>query len=126
MQGKRGHERFLVEGLEIKGKMMFAARVKILNISLSGVAIETDKRLDIGSEYSLTIEDRDGVLSVKGVVVWSRVNGHERGLGGHMIPIYIAGMKFRDPINEGIEKIIRLAEDHMKGEDTEDGGRHPV
>jgi hypothetical protein len=71
MPERRRHERFIVGILEITGRMTFTRDVKIHDISVGGVAVTVDKRLNLGSEYTLKIEGKGTALSLRGVVAWS-------------------------------------------------------
>ena len=74
---KRREPRFVVEGLQ--GHMTFASEVEILNMSLSGVALRTDRRLVIGNEYQLRLEADGGHgLNLKGVVVWCALEARRK------------------------------------------------
>jgi len=59
MQERRQHKRFIVEGMDIHSKMLFATEVNLLTISLGGASISLYRRLSIGSEYTLRIEYKD-------------------------------------------------------------------
>lgn len=117
MHEKRRHKRYLVYDMDINGKMTFAAEVKILNISISGVSLEVDKRMEIGSEYTLRLEDRDKEIALKGVVVWSSISGIHEGHHGEAIPIYTAGMKFTNILSERMMEFISFIEDHKTSVD---------
>ncbi len=117
MKGKRKHTRFAVEKKEINGRMIFAAEVEVRNISISGVAIRTDRRLSIGNSYVLRLQDRDKIIRVKGTVVWSSLTGSTKNPNGDLVPIYTAGMRFTDVLNERVTEIINFIEGHKKEDD---------
>jgi len=94
MEEKRRYKRYALNLSEVKGKMISATEVKIIDIGIGGIAFSADRRLDIGSEYALKIENNNRVISLKGCVIWSSLNEAKKGPKGEMIPIYIAGMKF--------------------------------
>ncbi len=96
MEDKRSHKRFTVEGMEISGKMLFANEVNVLDISVSGISLRADRRLEIGREYSLKLKYEDKVLSLNGVVMWSILNELRRISSDEMAPLYQAGIKFTD------------------------------
>lgn len=98
-----------------------ASRVEVLNLSLSGVAIRADRRLNIGSEYRLKLEAGDHFLSVKGVVVWSVLSGIRR-LESDEVPLYSAGMKFVDVLTDKLQDLIDFIDDHKISEEHRLGG----
>jgi len=118
MNEKRRHKRFIVEGMEINGKMMFATVVSVLNISISGMSVKADRRLEIGKEYTIKLEEKNKVLSVKGLVVWSSLIGSREGYDGESVPVYAAGMKFSDVLSERVNEIIAYIERHVRNDET--------
>jgi hypothetical protein len=122
MQDKRSRKRFLVEGMDIHGRIIFATEVGVLNISASGISLKADKRLDIGSEYSLKLLDGDRSLSVEGMVVWSSISEHREGPHGDVVPIYIAGLKFMNLVSNKMAELIAFIGEHIEGEEQRLGG----
>lgn len=116
---KRKHKRFIVEGLDIQCKMMFAAEVGLLNISLGGVALTVDKKLNIGSEYTLNIDSEDGTIAIKGVIVWEKMAGLKENEHREMVPRYEVGMRFKSVFSDKGAELIdfidsNIAEKQMK------------
>jgi hypothetical protein len=124
MGEQRHHKRFIVEGMEINGKMLFATEVFVLNVSISGMSFKADRRLDIGREYTLRLQDHDRTIAVKGVVVWSSLVGNKPGHDGDSIPVYAAGMKFVNVLDEKITEIMGFIGSHERhGQDQCSGNR---
>lgn len=119
MQIKRRHKRYKVDFMEFTGKMVLAKYVKILDMSKGGIAFQTDKRLTVGGQYTLTIEGKGRVLTVKGIVAWSLLSESIRDTKDNIIPIYRAGMKFIDIANEKINEIVTFIEDHKRDSDKQ-------
>ena len=115
MKESRRYKRFIVEDMDVTGKMMFATDVKIIDLSIGGVSLKADRRLNIGSEYTLKMEDKDSTISLKGTVVWSSISENKQGPKGEVIPIYTAGLKFTNVLNEGLLELINFIEGHKKG-----------
>lgn len=122
MNENRRHKRFFVEGMEINGKMMFATEVSVLNISISGMSVKADRRLDIGKEYTVKLQDHHRAISVKGVVVWSTLVGCKGIHGDDMAPVYEAGMKFKDVLSGRIEDMIGFIGENVGGPEHRFGG----
>jgi Tfp pilus assembly protein PilZ len=116
MEERRSHKRFRLGASEINGKMVFATEVKILDISIGGVSVKADRRLNMGNEYVLKLEDRDRFISVKGVVVWSSLSGTREAAGGEVAPVYTAGMRFSDISAETVNELLAFVEHHDKGQ----------
>jgi len=112
---RRRHARFRMEVVEITGKMMFADEVNIIDISVGGVSLRADRRLNIGHEYAVKMENSGRVLAVKGLVVWSVLSGNKEGARGDSIPLYTAGMKFMDVSDKKMEEIVNFIEKYEQG-----------
>jgi hypothetical protein len=119
MQDRRRFKRYSTDVMEINGKMVLAKSVKILDISVGGVCFQTEKRLNIGSEYTFKMEGKGRVLAVKGFIVWAILSGSLADSDGNIIPIYKAGMKFIDVSDEKINEIVNFIEDHKKDVDRQ-------
>jgi len=111
----RRFARYRLEGL--RGRMVFASHVEILDLSLGGVAILADRRLDIGNEYSLTVERGRREVHLKGVVTWSAVSGLQRRPRGESVAEYAAGIQFADVLNSGARSLIELLGDARSSEE---------
>ncbi|MBI5639500.1 MAG: PilZ domain-containing protein [Nitrospirae bacterium] len=112
MQDIRRHKRVPVDDIELTGKMMFATEVRVIDISVGGISLKADRRLNIGCEYSLKIEDSGRLITIKGIVVWSSMSGTRQGPKGDVIPIYTAGLKFTNVLSDRISELIHFIEDH--------------
>ena len=117
MQGKRRYKRFKVEVKGIKREMMFAKDVEIINISVGGILLKSDKKLNPGSEHMIKLKHKDKVISVRSLVVRSFLSGSRKDLSGALIPTYTTGMQFIDIPNEVIDEIAHFIEEHKEEED---------
>lgn len=113
MQEKRYHKRYTLDGMNIHGEIPSADNVKILNISLSGALLETDKRLDTGNRYILKLKCEDSTLILEGLVMRSTLIKSNKDSKGKFIPIYTAGILFRDLSNEEIIELAKFIKDHV-------------
>ena len=96
--------------MELYGKMILAQKVEIIDISLGGVALKTGRRLNIGREYLLKLEWKGKTLDVWGVAVRSELIGIEEGDSGKNVPIYTAGVMFKDASSNTIADFINSIE----------------
>jgi hypothetical protein len=85
MQDSRQHKRFKVDNMDITGEMMFDKEVNIIDISLSGICLKTDRRLNIGTEYRKV---KDKVIDVPGTVIRSLLSELRKDVLGNSIPVY--------------------------------------
>jgi hypothetical protein len=107
MQDKRRHKRFRLDIAEINGRMSLAEKVEIIDISVGGVALKADRRLNPGREYVLRLGDKWKSLEVIGVVVRSALSGFEARSDGGQVAVYTAGMKFKEGASEAIAEFLK-------------------
>ena len=62
MQDKRRHKRYNLDLVEVNGKMSLTDKVEVLDISLGGVALKADRRLNIGKEYMIKLQEKGKTL----------------------------------------------------------------
>ena len=117
---KRRHPRLVVEG--VHGKMVFASQVEILNLSLGGVALTADRRLNIGGEYTLKLALAGETLDIKGIVVWSALSGLRKSGEGEGVPEYSAGLRFNDIFTERLLRLLTFIDRHKVFDEHRVGG----
>jgi hypothetical protein len=117
MRNKREHTRF--DLIDIQGKMTLANKVEIIDISLGGVALKADRKLDVGREYMIKLGDKGRSIDVKGIVVRSTLTGMEPGPDGENVLIYAAGMKFKEGSEDKITAFLNSVEHHTKVENAQ-------
>src|SRR5574337_430534 len=76
-QNKRRHKRFKLDLMDMNGKMILAHKVEIIDISLGGVALKTDRRLFVGKEYLIKLENKGKSIDIKGTIVRCELSGIE-------------------------------------------------
>ena len=108
----RRYTRLKLDIMEINGMLMFANEVEILDISIGGISLRADRRMNIGTEYSLKIKDKASVIPLKGTVVWSLLSGTRKSPDGGAVPLYTAGMSFSGLSSEKIRELTRFIAEH--------------
>jgi Tfp pilus assembly protein PilZ len=116
MQDKRQYKRYSLDLVEINGKMSLSDKVEILDISLGGVALKADRRLNIGKEYLIKLQGKSKTLEVKGIVVRSELSGIEDRGHGEKASIYTAGLVFKDGYADKMADFLRPIELKRKKE----------
>jgi PilZ domain len=114
MQERRKHKRYSLDLIEINGKMSLTNKVEVLDISLGGVALKADRRLNIGKEYLIRLQEKGKTLEVKGIVVRSELSGMEDKGHGESTSIYTAGMVFKDGYMDKIADFLKPIEQNRK------------
>ncbi len=91
--------------------MILFNEVKVVDISAGGISLEAKRRLNIGSDYRFKLEGRNTV-SMIGTVVWCRLGDAGMASLGEVMPIYLAGMQFKDMSYETAAELQSLIESH--------------
>ncbi|MBI4684427.1 MAG: PilZ domain-containing protein [Nitrospirae bacterium] len=112
MEEKRQYKRITVK--EIAGSMFFASKVEIINISLGGAAIQLNKSLALGKEYSIKLENQGRKIELNGIVVWSVLKGSKKQPYGDVVPIYQVGVKFNDTLPPKAVELIGFIETNQR------------
>jgi hypothetical protein len=117
MPGEKLRKRFVVDDMDIRGRIIFATEVEVLNISSHGISVKAERRLDIGSEYPLKLVEGERAVALKGTVVWSSIHEHRDGPHGDVVPVYSAGMTFSELVSEKMDELIDFIGEHLEGEE---------
>jgi c-di-GMP-binding flagellar brake protein YcgR len=97
-----------------------AQKVEIIDISLGGVALKTDRRLNVGREYSIKLGYKGKSIETKGIIVRCELSKIEERSDGESVSIYSAGIMFKDMPSNTIEDFINSIEHSKKDEVTVD------
>jgi hypothetical protein len=100
IRDKRRCKRLNVEDLNMNGEMAPANYMKITDMSIDGLSIETDKKLDVGEEHVLYMQYEGHTLTVKGSVAWSTLMRNRGNDKADTAPVYKAGMRLSIPPDE--------------------------
>jgi curved DNA-binding protein CbpA len=103
---KRMHKRLSVTNMNMQSEIPLARRVTVINISSDGVLVKADRRLNIGNTYLLKIGYKENLLFVRAVVKWSFLVESIEDQNGNIVPLYMAGMQFREITSGKKEEII--------------------
>ncbi len=111
MRDKRKYKRFKLKDREVNGKMILATEVTVIDISVSGISLRLNRRLNIGGDYTLKLEGKK-TISMKGTVVWCSLIETRKVSSEETIPIYSAGMQFKDMSAERVAELQYLIDSH--------------
>ncbi len=94
---------------DVTGTLHFSAEARIMNMSLTGMAVETDAQLRLGRKYSLTLRHGDDPeLRLSGKVVWCHLRTLRRSGGSETRPVYEAGVQFDEALTETASELARI------------------
>jgi Tfp pilus assembly protein PilZ len=114
MRNMRKHKRFKLHLLDLSSKMSLVGKVKLIDISLGGVAIKADRKLNIGKECLMMLGYEGKHINVKGIVVRSELSGIEEKADGETITIYSVGISFKDESAGTVKEFLDSIENNKK------------
>jgi hypothetical protein len=106
-QGRRRSRRYDV--LDVEGSFEIRIDVKVTNLSVAGMAIETRNTLIVGRQYAFRVLQAGLQVDVPGRVMWC-VLGSTQRLGSEVEPVFRAGIQFEDVVSEQTLALQRLLE----------------
>lgn len=113
MKKKRRHERLEMNVQEASCTVLFK-EVKIIDLSIAGVALETTRLLNVRNSYELKLKDKNRAISLKSTVRWSSLSGTRKELNGDVIPIYSVGLKFNEMPAEKEAELLNFIQTNKK------------
>ncbi len=110
MKERRRSPRYPVE--DVNGVLVFVIDARILNMSVSGMAVETATNLRVGRSYTIKLT-RDAAASVQlsGSVMWCHLRGVRTNDAGQRVPVYEAGIEFGGVLSETAGELLRFLRD---------------
>jgi len=105
-QERRRYARQAVEG--VHGSFLIAADAKVVNMSLTGLALETLTYLHVGRNYQVKVRFRGHTLDLTGKIVWCTLVKTERQASGEVAPVYRAGVRFDKTLSEQGEQLAEV------------------
>lgn len=104
---KRKDRRIGIPDINMRSEMPLAGIVSVINISSGGLLVKSDRRLNIGNTYLIKIGYKNSILFARVVVKWSFLTESIEDANGNMIPIYTAGMQFKEMISGSGEGLMQ-------------------
>lgn len=107
---KRRYPRYEVAGLG--GHLVVPIQIRVINVGLGGMALETHSYLQFGRAYTLKLEGGGSSLSLTGTVAWCSLRETTRTAEGEVLPVYRAGLKFEALSGERSQRLWGLIRRH--------------
>jgi hypothetical protein len=105
-EDKRQDKRFKVSLEGLIGRLDDDQLVDIIDLSVSGIAIRSGRRLAVGREYTIRLNARKNSLEVRGTVVWSRIVDNEEDPFGRRSPIYASALRLQEGSEDRVTDFI--------------------
>jgi len=98
---------------DVRGSLLLSLDARILNMSLTGMAIETGSVLKVGGDYWLRLSQDGNPLRFKTKVQWCQLVRNERDAAGEVRAVYQAGLDFRDGLDDNARQVLSFLEKHI-------------
>lgn len=92
MEEHRQFKRYEVK--EVTGSLLYTMDIKVIDMSLQGMKIESSRRLDVGRKYSIRIGKKGEMIGLSGLVVWCTLSRTTNSTEGEFVPVYQAGIEY--------------------------------
>jgi hypothetical protein len=97
----------------VHGSLAYRMDAKVLNMSLTGMAMETGAMLKVGANYRLQVAFESEVLDLPADVKWCHLVRTETSSLGDVAPVYQAGIDFRSILDEKARQVLSFIEKHI-------------
>jgi hypothetical protein len=114
MGDKRQHKRLQLEAVDVNGTMVYVTKIEIIDISLGGLSLRADRRLNISCCYVIKLAGKNKTISVKGSIIWSKLSEIKPGPDGETTVVYTAGMQFNNVSPSAIPDLQEFIRNHRK------------
>lgn len=107
---QRRYPRYEVAGLD--GHLVVPIQIRVINLSLGGMALETNSYLQFGRAYRLKLRGDERTLSLTGTVAWCSLRQTTKTPQGEVLPVYRAGLRFEALSSERSQDLWELIRVH--------------
>lgn len=105
MEERRRNERYAVQ--DVRGMLLLSTEARILNMSLTGMAVETDSRLRLGRVYSLKLQHDDELaIPLNATVVWCQLRQAKTPNTPEGRIAYVSGLQFEGILSEKAHDVL--------------------
>lgn len=109
--GQRRHKRYEVR--DVHGSLLFRTQVQVRNLSVSGLALETPERLQLGRTYAIRLAGDSDAIDLSGTIRWCHLASASPKEGGGPRVVYEAGLAFEDVFTERAKGLLGFLEHHV-------------
>lgn len=99
---------------DVHGSVLFRLEVKVLNLSLSGIAVETTEQLKLGKVYSMKLGSGANLVEVASTVRWCHLVGtRRRRTDNEFENVYRVGLTFDEAFTGKTTRLLEFMEKHV-------------
>ena len=108
---KRRYRRYEVH--DLYGSLLYRVEVKVLNLSLTGMAVEATQQLKLGRHHAVRLGQVEAAIELDATVRWCRLIGTRKGSGPEASPVYLAGLTFDGMVTEKAQEVMEFMKEHV-------------
>jgi hypothetical protein len=108
---KRRYRRYEVH--DLYGSLLYRVEVKVLNLSLTGMAVEATQQLKLGRMHAVRLGQGDASIELDATVRWCRLVGTRKGTNGETVTVYLAGLTFDGIVTEKAQGVMEFLKEHV-------------
>lgn len=108
--GRRRHRRYEVAGLG--GRLVVPMEVRVVNLSLGGMSLETNDYLQFGRNYSVNLDHNGHRVTLVATVAWCKLRHTKKNPSGDVVPVFRAGLRFQVLSGERLHELWQIIRDH--------------
>lgn len=108
--GRRRHRRYEVAGLG--GRLVVPMEVRVVNLSLGGMSLETNDYLQFGRSYSVNLDHNGHRVTLVATVAWCKLRHTKKNPSGDVVPVFRAGLRFQVLSGERLHELWQIIRDH--------------
>jgi hypothetical protein len=109
--GQRRHKRYEIR--DVRGSLLFRTQVQVRNLSVSGLALETPERLQLGRTYAIRLAGDGDAIDLSGTIRWCHLASAPSKGGKGTRVVYEAGLAFEDVFTERAKGLLGFLEHHV-------------
>ena len=120
-QEKRRYQRYYIYDPGIHIEMDCTNEIEVIDMSVGGISLKTDIKLQAGTQYILKMKIKDQLMTLRGDVRWSLLSEYKKYIvrnnlfpvfHNDLIPIYNVGMQFIKMSDRHLTEIIHFIDEH--------------
>jgi len=85
--------------------------IQVVNISIGGLQLRTNKRLTLEREYAFKLTYGEDAFPLSGIVKWCFLVGSTHTSPGEQVPVYSAGLKVLERNSDRIYRTLHLSDE---------------
>ncbi|MCP3959191.1 MAG: PilZ domain-containing protein [bacterium] len=101
---KRRHHRYDVK--DVRANLMLPLEVRVLDMSLTGLRIESPIALSVGAKYNLTLRREYDVIQLQTDLQWCRLVRTEPDALGEAAPVYEVGLDYQEVLSQKARELL--------------------